>query len=216
MEKNLKDLLIEELHDLLSAENQIVEALPNVVAATNSKELKQTFTLHLKETKGQVQRLKQVFKLMKIKPESKFCKGTKGLIQELNDVLKEHKTKSSLRDAALISKAQRIEHYEIAGYGTARTYAKELKLSDVAKLLQETLDQEGHADKSLTKLAEGGLLSTGINLEANEEVTPKVKKKSPAAPKAKATQKKAAAPVKKAAPAKKAAPVKKKAPKAKK
>lgn len=167
MQKDLKDLLIDELHDILSSEEQIVEALPAMARASESPELKKAFESHLKETKGQVQRLEKIFKLLKIAKKEKFCKATKGLIQECKEVLKDFKTKSPIRDAALISKAQRIEHYEISAYGTVRTFANELKLDGVADLLQETLDEEGNADKKLTKIAVGGLFKTGINLQAN-------------------------------------------------
>lgn len=167
MDKDLKDLLIDELHDILSSEEQIVEALPKMVKASNSPDLKNAFASHLKETKGQIKRLEKVFKLLKVIKKEKFCKATKGLIEECKEVLKDFKTKSPLRDAALISKAQRIEHYEISAYGTVRTYASELDLDAVADLLEATLKEEGNADKKLTKIAEGGLLKTGINLQAN-------------------------------------------------
>ncbi len=167
MQKDLRDLLIDELHDILSSEEQIVEALPEMVRASESSELKETFESHLKETRGQLQRLEKIFKLLKIEKKEKFCKATKGLIQECKEVLKDFKTKSPIRDAALISKAQRIEHYEISAYGTVRTFANELDLDDVADLLQATLDEEGNADKKLTKIAEGGFFKSGINLQAN-------------------------------------------------
>lgn len=170
MEKGLKDLLIDELHDILSAEEQIVKALPEMVRAAESSDLKKAFEGHLKETKGQVQRLKKIFTLLKLKRKEKLCKATKGLIQECKDVLKDFKKKSALRDAALISKAQRIEHYEISAYGTMRTFAIELDLNAVADLLQDTLDEEGHADEKLTKIAEGRLLKSGINEKANESI----------------------------------------------
>ncbi|MCE5317100.1 MAG: ferritin-like domain-containing protein [Parachlamydia sp.] len=173
MKKDLKDLLIDELHDILSSEEQIVEALPEMVKASESPDLKKAFESHLKETKGQIQRLEKVFKLLKTEKKEKFCKATKGLIDECKEVLKDLKTKSALRDAALISKAQRIEHYEISAYGTVRTYASELDLNAVADLLQATLEEEGNADKKLTKIAEGGLLKTGINLQANLLKAPK-------------------------------------------
>lgn len=172
MEKNLKDLLIDELNDLLSAEEQIIEALPEMVKASQSADLKDAFESHLKETKGQVKRLEKVFKLLKTERKEKFCKGTKGLIDECKEVLKEFKTKSSLCDAALISKVQRIEHYEISAYGTVRTYANELDLDEVADLLQATLDEEASADKKLTKIAEGELLTSGVNqLSINPDAT---------------------------------------------
>lgn len=183
MEKNLKGLLIEELHDILSSEQQIVKALPEMVKASESPDLKKAFTDHLQETKGQVQRLEKIFKLLKIQKKEKFCKGTNGLIQECKEVVKDFKNKSATRDAALIAKAQRLEHYEISAYGTARTFASELDLNAVADLLQATLDEEGNADKKLTKLAEGGMFKKGINLLANSpySVKPKamVKKTSP-------------------------------------
>ncbi len=168
MEKGIRELLIVELHDILNAEEQIVEALPDMVAAAESPDLKKAFESHLKETKVQIQRLDKIYKLMKIEKEEKLCKATKGLIQECKDVLKDFKEKSPLRDAALISKAQRIEHYEISAYGTMRTFAKEIKLSEVAALLQETLAEEEHADQSLSKIAEGGIFKSGINHQANK------------------------------------------------
>lgn len=166
MEKGLKDLLIDELHDIYNSEHQIVAALPEMVTAASSPDLKNAFSSHLKETKEQIKRLEKIFKLLKISKKEKFCEATKGLVLECKGVLKEYKTKSPLRDAALISKAQRIEHYEISAYGTARTFAKETNLGEVADLLQETLDEEGKANKILTRLAEGGLFRSGINNQA--------------------------------------------------
>lgn len=163
MEKNLRDLLIEELKDIYSSEHQIVAALPDLVKAADCPDLKKAFEGHLKETKNQVKRLEECFRLLNCKPEEKFCKGTKGLIDECNEVLQDCKEACCLRDAALIAKAQRIEHYEIASYGTVRTYAKDLDLDDVCELLQATLDEEGAADKKLTKIAQGGLLTSGVN-----------------------------------------------------
>ncbi len=173
MEKGLKQLLIDELHDLLSAEEQIIRALPAMARAAQSPKLKEAFQTHLKETRGQVQRLKKAFTLLKVKSRAKLCKAMKGLIDEGKEVLQDFKTKSALRDAALISKAQRIEHYEMAAYGTVHSYAKELDEDDVADLLKDTLNEEGDADKLLTTIAEGGLLSTGVNEQANEEEKPK-------------------------------------------
>lgn len=178
VEKELKDLLIDELHDLLSAEEQIVVALPQMVKASDSIELKEAFESHLKETKGQIQRLKKVFKLLKVESKEKLCQAMKGLIQECKEVLKEFKKKSPLRDAALISKAQRIEHYEMSAYGTVHAFAMEMELDEIAKLLRATLNEEENANKKLTKIAEGGLFKSGINLQANtpKAMTPKKKK----------------------------------------
>lgn len=204
MKKGIRELFIEELEDMFSAEEQIVAALPGMVSAAESPDLKTAFSSHLKETKGQIQRLKKIFKFLKIERKEKFCTATKGLVLECKGVVKDFK-KSALRDAALISKAQRIEHYKIAAYGTLRTFAKQLGFSEAASLLQATLDEEGNADKKLTKIAEGGFLSSGINQKADE---PEVKKgktaRKPAAAPAKAakTQAKktsAAVPLKKAA-----------------
>jgi ferritin-like metal-binding protein YciE len=207
MEKHLKDLLIDELGDLLSAEKQIVAALPKVIQAVQSPELKEALQSHLKETREQVQRIGKVFKLLKIKQKTKFCKGMRGLIQECSEVTQDFKTKSSIRDAALISKAQRIEHYEISAYGTVRTFAKELGLDEAVDLLQKTLDEEAAADKKLSKLAEGGLLRTGINEKANAKV--KAKAEAIPAAKKKTTSKKKSVVQKKSMVAKKTAARKK-------
>lgn len=191
MEKAIKDLLIDELYDLLSSEEQIVEALPEMVKAAESSDLKKAFEGHLKETKGQIQRLNKIFKLLKVEKKEKFCKATNGLIQECKEVVKKFNKKSPIRDAALISKAQRIEHYEISAYGTVRTFAKEIELEEVADLLKETLDEEANADKKLTKIAKGGLFKSGINHLANiksevhdskklKKVTRTLKKHAPA------------------------------------
>lgn len=166
MEKTIKDVFIDELHDILSAEQQIAKALPKVAEASSSPELKAAFKAHLQETKGQIRRLEKAFRLLKLKPRVQFCKGTKGLIDECNEVIKDY-PKSAVRDAALISKAQRIEHYEISAYGTVCTFANELGHKDIASLLHETLNEESNADKKLTKLAEGGFLTSGINHKAN-------------------------------------------------
>lgn len=166
MKKDFKGLFIEELQDIFSAENQIIKALPEMIEASDSPDLKKAFESHLKETKEQVHRLEKIFKLLKIEKKEKMCEAMHGLIQECKEVLKEFKTKSAIRDAALISKAQRIEHYEIAAYGTVRTFAKDLDLNEAADLLQATLDEEANADKKLTQIAEGSLLASGINQQA--------------------------------------------------
>lgn len=165
MEKNIHDLFLEELHDIFSAEQQIVKALPEMISAAHSLELKKAFETHLKETKGQVVRLERIFRMLNAPKKVKFCKGVKGLIDECKEVTHEFK-KSALRDAAMISKAQRIEHYEISAYGTLRTFAKELNYKVIADLLEASEDEEANADKKLTKIAKGGLFKTGINLMA--------------------------------------------------
>lgn len=167
MENGIKEVFFDELYDILNAEEQIVEALPEVIAAVESADLRKALEAHLNETRGQIQRLSKIFKILKIERREEFCKGMRGLIEECEETIQHFRDKSFVRDAALIAKLQRIEHYEIAAYGTVRTFAKELDLSSVADLLQETLDEEGNADKKLTKIAEGGLLKSGINHLAN-------------------------------------------------
>lgn len=170
MEQGIKRLLIEELEDILSSEQQIAEALPEMAKVCDSSDLKEAFQTNLGETKEQLCRLEEIFKMLQVSKKTKFCKATKGLVDECKDVLSEMTTKSSLRDAALISKAQRIEHYEMAAYETVHTYAKELSLHNIAALLYDSLNEECHASKRLTRLAEGGFFSAGINDLANQTV----------------------------------------------
>lgn len=156
---NLKELLVEDLKDLYSAENQLLKALPKMVKAASSPELKKGFTKHLAETQVHVKRLESIMESLDESPKGKVCKAMKGLVEEGKEVIKE-KMDPAVKDAALIGAAQKVEHYEIAGYGTARTYAKLLGLKEVAKTLQETLDEEGETDEALTTLAQA------INLDA--------------------------------------------------
>ena len=163
---NLEDLFVHELHDLYSAEQQIIAALPKMANAASSPDLRQAFEQHLRQTRNHVARLDEIFASLNISGNGHECRGMQGLIEEGEQVMKMDGD-ASVKDAALIASAQRVEHYEIAGYGTARTYAKQLNHDDVADLLQETLDEEGETNKKLTKLAEGGLLETGINKQAS-------------------------------------------------
>ena len=156
----LRDLYIDELKDLYSAENQILKALPRMIKAASHPELKRAFETHLKQTEGQVRRLEQVFEELEASPRGKKCVGMEGLIEEAKELLAE-KPEPDVLDAGLISKAQHVEHYEIAGYGTVRTYARLLGEERQAKLLQQTLDEEGETDKLLTQLAE-----SSINIDA--------------------------------------------------
>lgn len=150
--ESLTDLLIEELSDLYSAEKQLIQALPKMAKAADSENLREAFESHLEETKGQVERLDSVFAEMEVKPKRKKCKAMEGLIEEGSEIIKEHDA-SPVRDAALIGAAQRVEHYEIAAYGTSRALAEALGLDSVAELLQETLEEESNADKKLNDLA---------------------------------------------------------------
>jgi len=151
--ENLKELLVEELKDLYSAEKQIVKALPKIIKGASSEELKSAITEHLEITKGQVTRLEEVFGHLDEKPKAKPCKGMQGLLEEGAESLDEE-DKGTLRDLQLIGAAQRVEHYEVAAYGTAKAMAEKLGLSEAADLLGETLDEEEEADKKLTEVAE--------------------------------------------------------------
>lgn len=160
-------LFLEELADLYSAEKQIVRAFPELINAVNNPDLKEAFEKHFEETRTQVNRLEQVFTILNITPMQKTCKAMEGLIQEVKDYIAED-IPSIVKDAALIGAAQKIEHYEIASYGTARTFANIMDLDKVADLLQASLDEEGNADEKLTSIAEGGFFTAGVNEIANQ------------------------------------------------
>lgn len=148
----LKDLYVHELKDLYSAEKQLLKALPQMAKAASSKKLKAAFESHLKETENHVARLEKVLSLAGATTRGSKCKGMEGLVEEGKDMIQEE-ADNEVRDAGLIAAAQRVEHYEIAGYGCARTYAQMLGEKEAEKLLQATLDEEGAADKKLTELA---------------------------------------------------------------
>jgi ferritin-like metal-binding protein YciE len=150
--ENLKEILIEELKDIYHAEGQLVKALPKMAKAAQNEDLKQGITQHLKETEGHVKRLERVFSLLDEPAKGKTCPAMKGLIEEGNDSIKEHDA-SAFRDVLIIASAQKVEHYEMAAYGTARTLAEKLGETQIAEILQETLDEEGETDKKLTELA---------------------------------------------------------------
>jgi ferritin-like metal-binding protein YciE len=157
---SLQALYVEELKDLYSAEKQLLKALPKMAKAASHEELAANFMEHARVTERQVQRLERIFADLEQSPRGKKCVGMEGLIEEAQELLKE-KPEPEVLDAGLIAKAQHVEHYEMAGYGTVRTYAEQLGLTRHAELLQQTLDEEGEADKRLTALAE-----SSINLEA--------------------------------------------------
>jgi ferritin-like metal-binding protein YciE len=156
----LEELLVDQLKDLYSAENQIIKALPRMAKAASSPELKRAFERHLEETKRQVERLDQIGDALEVRLTGKKCKGMEGLIAEGKEIMEEDLDENAI-DAGLIGAAQKVEHYEIAAYGTARTHAAMLGYNKAAKLLQQTLDEEGNTDKKLTQLAE-----SIINVEA--------------------------------------------------
>jgi ferritin-like metal-binding protein YciE len=154
--ENLRGLYLDELEDIYDGEHRILEALPKMEEAADAHELKDAFREHHRQTQGQVQRLERVFRSLGETPQRKTCKGIEGLLAEGEEFVKA-RGDDDTRDAALISAAQRVEHYEMAAYGTLRTFARALGHEDQANLLQETLDEEGVTDRKLTQLAEAGI-----------------------------------------------------------
>jgi len=163
---SLKDLYIEELKDLYNAENQLLKALPRMAKNASSPDLRAAFEEHLGQTEGHVNRLEKIFKKLGEKPTGKTCKAMKGLVEEGKEIMEEDGEESVL-DAALIGAAQKVEHYEIASYGTARTFASLLGEEDAADVLQKTLDEEAAADKKLTALAESLINPDASTAEGN-------------------------------------------------
>ncbi len=164
----LHDLYVEELKDLYSAEHQILKALPKMAKAASHEELAQAFKDHLAETKTQVERLEKIFKKLGVSPKGKTCKAMEGLLEEGQDVMAED-AEPAVLDAALIASAQRVEHYEMAGYGCVRTFARLLGYDEAADLLQETLDEEGSTDKHLTDLAESVINAEAVAPMASDD-----------------------------------------------
>ena len=163
---SLKDLYIDELKDLYNAENQLLKALPKMAKKASAPELKRAFQEHLGQTEQQVNRLEKIFKGLGEKPTGKTCKAMKGLVEEGKEIIEE-KGDGSVLDAALIGAAQKVEHYEIASYGTARTFASLLGEEEAVTALQRTLDEEAATDKKLTALAEGLVNVEASNAEEN-------------------------------------------------
>ena len=161
-EKAFTELFEEQIKDLYSAEKQIVQALPKMAKNTTNPQLRAAFEKHLEETKNHVARLEQIAEELEFTPRGKKCKGAEGLIEEGKEAMEEFEDETL--DAALIGAAQRVEHYEIAGYGTARAHAELLGFTKAARLLQQTLDEEIRTDKKLSQLAE-----QIVNVEAMQE-----------------------------------------------
>jgi ferritin-like metal-binding protein YciE len=157
--ENLQQLFLEQLRDLYDGEQQITEALPKLIEKASSPELKNALKEHLQVTKQQIARLEQIFQGLKEDPTGESCKGMKGIIKEGDDLVSNAKD-IAVRDASIIASAQRVEHYEIAGYGTVKTYAKLLGQQEFARILEQTLDEEKDADITLTGIAES------VNIEA--------------------------------------------------
>ncbi len=161
----LRELYIEQLKDLYSAENQITKALPKMAKKASSGDLKMAFEEHLRQTEGQINRLDEIFDMLQKSPRGKKCMGMEGLIEEGKEVMNDG-AEPEVLDAALIAAAQKVEHYEIAAYGTVRAYARLLGEKEAERLLSQTLDEESQTDEKLTMLAE-----QGINVDAMENET---------------------------------------------
>jgi len=157
--ENLQQLFVKELRDLYDAENQITEALPKMITAAHNTELKNALQEHLQVTKQQVTRLERIFQTLNEKPSGESCKGMKGVIKEGDEIVSAGGDASTV-DAGIIAAAQRVEHYEMAGYGTVRTYAQLLGQTETARLLQQTLNEEEEADQKLSQIA------SSVNVEA--------------------------------------------------
>ena len=151
--ESMEDLFLEQIEDLYDAEKRLVKALPDMAQACTSQTLRQAIESHLMETEGHVNRLEKVFRMIGKDPQSQTCDAMKGLISEGEDIVDDI-DESSLRDAGIIAAANRVEHYEIAAYGSARTFAQTLGLTEAAALLEQTLQEEKRADQKLTQLAE--------------------------------------------------------------
>lgn len=162
--ETLRDLYIAQLKDMYSAETQLVEALPKMVKAAKNSELKDAFSSHLAETEVHLERLSGIFRELGENPGNHVCKAMQGLIKESNEIANEDGDPDVI-DAGLIAAAQRVEHYEMAGYGCVRTYARTLGETSALKTLQTTLDEEGASDKKLTEIAE-----RVVNVRANQNV----------------------------------------------
>ena len=166
---SMQDLFLNELKDVYNAEKQILRALPRMAKAADAPALQQAFTKHLRETEGQVQRLERIFKSLGQAARGKKCKGMEGLIEEGKEILEEEGAPEVI-DAALISAAQRVEHYEIAAYGCLRTYAQLLGMDEADRLLEQTLQEEEATDKALSALGEGGINQAAVAVgEENDE-----------------------------------------------
>ena len=159
--KTLQDALLDELQDVLSAENQITKALPKMAEKATNPKLAQAFKKHLKETEGQIERLNKAFELLDRKPRSKTCEAMKGILEEGKSIMEEE-ADPDVMDAMLIGAAQKVEHYEIATYGTLCTWAATLGLEDLHDLLGETLDEEEETDDALSELAEASINEAAV------------------------------------------------------
>jgi ferritin-like metal-binding protein YciE len=159
--RTLEDLFVDLLKDLYSAENQLVKALPKMAKNAQASDLRKAFQDHLRQTEGQVKRIERIFSDLEGSPRGKKCVGMEGLVEEGNEIMKEAADPNAM-DAGLIAAAQKVEHYEIASYGTARAWARHLGYDNAAKLLDQTLEEESMANELLTRIAE-----SHVNMEAH-------------------------------------------------
>jgi ferritin-like metal-binding protein YciE len=165
--ESIRELLIEEMADLYDAEKQLVKALPKMAKAASNEQLREAFENHLEQTRGHVQRLEQAFELLDQKAKGKPCAAMKGLVEEGKETMEEDGLSDGLMDSAIIAAAQKVEHYEIAGYGTLSAWARSLGLDEVAGLLEETLAEEKEADEKLTQV--GGDVLTEVESAGEQE-----------------------------------------------
>jgi ferritin-like metal-binding protein YciE len=180
----LEDLFIEQIEDLYDAEKRLTTAIPKMAEAAHARKLKEALNVHLAETEGQVERLEQIFQQLGKEPRREACAGMKGLVAEGSEMMNASGD-DDVRDAAIIAAAQRVEHYEMAGYGTARALAEHLGHRQAAGLLQKTLDEEKHADEKLTAIAEDALYP---RKNGRKRTTSTAKRRTPAAPKARGSR----------------------------
>ncbi len=166
--ESVRELLIEQMRDLYDAEKQLVKALPKLAKTASNEQLKEAFESHLEQTRGHVQRLEQAFELLDQKAKSKPCEAMKGLVEEGKETMQEDLA-DALMDSAIIGAAQKVEHYEIAGYGTLNAWARSLGLDEVAELLEATLKEERQADQKLTEVAGDILIEARADDEGLEE-----------------------------------------------
>jgi ferritin-like metal-binding protein YciE len=173
MELNtLAEGLYAELADLYDAEQQLVQKLPSIAQSIVTPNFRAAIEKHVEETRQQVSRLETIFNLLRRNSGPETCESMRGLLQEVDDILAAP-GEAPVKDAILLGALQRVEHYEIAAYGTARAFAEQLDLDEIADLLQQSLEEEAHADRELTQFAEGGLFSEGINIEAGHVGRPR-------------------------------------------
>ncbi len=175
--KDFFNLFIEQLEDMYSSETQIIRSLPKLIKAASYGGLKDALTHHLDETREQVHRIDRIFDILNVEPQQITCEAMRGLLQEASEMIR-GRASSPVLDAGIIMAAQKVEHYEIATYGCLRSFAKHLDLDDeIIDLIQETLDEEGNANKTLNKIADGSFFSSSINKEAAEMAPPRRSKR---------------------------------------